>query len=190
MNEIRRYLVSITESINTHHFSSSSPPTLICSPVWHYDWSDRLSIKLPEKGQLSVQKHYITVTIMYTLLKYIIFKVYIFLKNMLKQVFLTLALEVHFAGKFNPNLDQTSSNLEDLDQLNQVFLIRVEAKLCREVDLEPGLRNSEWSVLFPKVRLESTIDLYFSQGSKMSCKNLNSLFPQNTFYQIFCTVFL
>ncbi len=55
---------------------------------------------------------------------------------MLKQVFLTVALEVHFAGKFNPNLDQTSSNLEDLDQLNQVFLIRVEAKLCREVDLE------------------------------------------------------
>ncbi len=109
---------------------------------------------------------------------------------MLKQVFLTLALEVHFAGKFNPNLDQTSSNLEDLDQLNQVFLIRVEAKLCREVDLEgQGWETLSWSVLFPKVRLESTIDLYFSQGSKMSCKNLKQSFSTKYILSDFCPVF-
>ncbi len=47
---------------NTHHFSTLSPPILIYSPVWFvcqtkwwiqcFDWSDRLSIKLPAKGQL------------------------------------------------------------------------------------------------------------------------------------------
>ncbi len=49
--------------INTQNYSSLSPPTLIYSPVvfvcqakwwiWCYDWSDRLSVKLPAKGQLN-----------------------------------------------------------------------------------------------------------------------------------------
>ncbi len=51
------------KDINTHHFSSSSPLTLIYSPVWfvcrtkwqiqRYDWLDPLPIKLPTKGQLT-----------------------------------------------------------------------------------------------------------------------------------------
>ncbi len=54
---IRRYLVSIVENV-----SSSSQLMLIYSTVWvvywtkcqiqHYDWSDRLSVKLLAKGQL------------------------------------------------------------------------------------------------------------------------------------------
>jgi len=58
MNEYQK--VSCFICGNTHHFSSSHPPTLIDFLVWFVcltkmadsDWSDHMSIKLPVKVQL------------------------------------------------------------------------------------------------------------------------------------------
>ncbi len=57
MNEYQNIFYFNRENVNTHYFWSSSLLTLIYSPAtkWqirHYDWSFRLSVKLPTRGQL------------------------------------------------------------------------------------------------------------------------------------------